>query len=47
MLAQGGEAEGLAVVDAVHAGGAFAAYKRAFAPFERKHVPLPLVGVHG
>jgi hypothetical protein len=30
VLAQGGEAEGLAVVDAVHAGGRFAAYKRAF-----------------
>lgn len=31
VLAQGGEAEGLAVIDAVHAGGGFAAYKRAFA----------------
>jgi radical SAM superfamily enzyme YgiQ (UPF0313 family) len=31
VLAQGGEAEGLAVIDAVHAGGSFAAYKRAFA----------------
>ena len=30
VLAQGGEAEGLAVVDAVHDGGTFAAYKRAF-----------------
>jgi len=30
VLAQGGEAEGLAVIDAVHAGGTFAAYKRAF-----------------
>jgi radical SAM superfamily enzyme YgiQ (UPF0313 family) len=31
VLAQGGEAEGLAVIDAVHAGAAFGAYKRAFA----------------
>ena len=31
ILAQGGEAEGLRVIDAVHAGGGFAAYKRAFA----------------
>jgi radical SAM superfamily enzyme YgiQ (UPF0313 family) len=31
VLAQGGAAEGLAVIDAVHAGGSFAAYKRAFA----------------
>ncbi len=31
VLAQGGEAEGLSVIDAVHAGGGFAAYKRAFA----------------
>jgi radical SAM superfamily enzyme YgiQ (UPF0313 family) len=30
VLAQGGEAEGLAMLDAVHAGGGFAAYKRAF-----------------
>jgi radical SAM superfamily enzyme YgiQ (UPF0313 family) len=30
ILAQGGEAEGHAVVDAVHAGGAFRAYERAF-----------------
>ncbi len=30
VLAQGGEAEGLAVVDAVRAGGKFADYKRAF-----------------
>jgi radical SAM superfamily enzyme YgiQ (UPF0313 family) len=30
VLAQGGEAEGLAVIDAVHDGGTFAAYKRAF-----------------
>jgi radical SAM superfamily enzyme YgiQ (UPF0313 family) len=30
VLAQGGEAEGLAVVDAVRAGGGFASFKRAF-----------------
>src|SRR6185436_19640058 len=30
VLAQGGEAEGLAVLDAVRAGGGFAAYKKAF-----------------
>jgi radical SAM superfamily enzyme YgiQ (UPF0313 family) len=35
VLAQGGEAEGLAVLDAVDAGGSFRAYARAFAPFER------------
>jgi radical SAM superfamily enzyme YgiQ (UPF0313 family) len=32
--AQGGEAEGLAVIDAVHDGGGFAAYKRAFGALE-------------
>lgn len=31
VLAQGGEAEGKAVLEAVHAGGTFAAYQRAFA----------------
>jgi radical SAM superfamily enzyme YgiQ (UPF0313 family) len=37
VLAQGGEATGLAVIDAVAAGGSFRAYERAFAPFaERK-----------
>ena len=35
ILAQGAEAEGLAVIDAVHAGGGFAAYKRAFAAIGR------------
>ena len=30
VLAQGGESEGLAVMDAVDAGGTFAAYRRAF-----------------
>jgi radical SAM superfamily enzyme YgiQ (UPF0313 family) len=43
MLAQGGEAEGLAVVDAVHAGGTFADYKRALAPFEARRVPLAVL----
>jgi hypothetical protein len=31
VLARGGEAEGRAVLEAVHAGGSFAAYQRAFA----------------
>ena len=31
ILAKGGAAEGKAVMDAVHAGGSFAAYQRAFA----------------
>jgi hypothetical protein len=35
VLAQGAEAEGLAVIDAVHAGGRFADYKRAFSALER------------
>ncbi len=35
VLAQGGEAEGLAVIDAVAAGGSFRAYERAFARVER------------
>ena len=39
VLAQGGEAEGLAVVDAVHAGGGFAAYKRAFQAVARTSPP--------
>jgi radical SAM superfamily enzyme YgiQ (UPF0313 family) len=34
VLAQGGEAEGLAVVDAVDGGGSFAAYRRAFESLE-------------
>jgi hypothetical protein len=36
VLAQGGEAEGVAVVDAVAAGGSFQAYKQAFAGLEKK-----------
>jgi radical SAM superfamily enzyme YgiQ (UPF0313 family) len=35
VLAQGGEAEGLAVIDAGHGGGGFAAYKKAFAALEQ------------
>jgi radical SAM superfamily enzyme YgiQ (UPF0313 family) len=35
VLAQGGSAEGRAVLDAVHAGGTFAAYQRAFASLGR------------
>jgi hypothetical protein len=36
VLAQGGEAEGAAVVEAVAAGGSFQAYKQAFAVLEKK-----------
>ena len=39
VLAQGGEAEGLAVIDAVHDGGGYAAYKRAFKAVERTAPP--------
>ncbi len=38
VLAQGSEAEGMAVVDAVRAGGTFAAYKRAFAALSEREV---------
>ena len=41
VLAQGGEAEGLAVIDAVHAGGGFAAYKRAFAALAKTRPEAP------
>jgi radical SAM superfamily enzyme YgiQ (UPF0313 family) len=45
VLAQGGEAEGLAVVDAVEAKGSFRAYERAFAAIRRApNRSLPLVG---
>lgn len=43
VLAQGGEAEGLALVDAVNAGGSFRAYERAFArmePLVRRSLPV-------
>ncbi len=39
VLAQGGEAEGLAVIDAVHDGGTFAAYKKAFKNLETNKPP--------
>jgi radical SAM superfamily enzyme YgiQ (UPF0313 family) len=41
VLAQGGEAEGLAVIEAVHDGGGFAAYKRAFAALEARSPARP------
>jgi radical SAM superfamily enzyme YgiQ (UPF0313 family) len=48
VLAQGGQAEGRAVVDAVRAGGGFAEYARAFAelpsPRAREGKRLPLLG---
>ncbi len=36
VLAQGGEAEGLAMVDAVDAGGSYGAYRKAFAALEKR-----------
>ncbi len=45
VLAQGGEAEGLAVLDAVDAGGSFRAYARAFSqsrPGARRALPVAL-----
>ena len=52
VLAQGGEAEGRAVLEAVHAGGSFAAYQRAFAavapsPVTTGRRDLPLVAEVG
>jgi radical SAM superfamily enzyme YgiQ (UPF0313 family) len=41
VLAQGGEAEGLAVVDAVGAGGSFRAYARAFAALAKAGGQVP------
>ena len=41
VLAQGGTAEGRAVRDAVHAGGTFAAYRRAFHAIAPRHRTLP------
>ena len=52
ILAQGGEAEGLAVIEAVHKGAGFGAYKRAFAAIGRtgngpsKPKRLPLAETH-
>jgi radical SAM superfamily enzyme YgiQ (UPF0313 family) len=42
VLAQGGEAEGLAVVDVARAGGGFAAYKRAFGALAKARPPSEL-----
>jgi radical SAM superfamily enzyme YgiQ (UPF0313 family) len=43
VLAQGGAAEGLSVIDAVNAGGSFRAYEKAFARHPPvSHRPLPL-----
>ncbi len=39
VLAQGGEAEGLALLEAVSNGGGFAAYKRAFGELETRSTP--------
>ena len=36
VLAQGGEAEGLAVIDAVDAGGSYRAYRKAFEALEKR-----------
>jgi len=36
VLAQGGEAEGLAVIDAVNAGGSYRAYRKAFEGLEKR-----------
>jgi radical SAM superfamily enzyme YgiQ (UPF0313 family) len=45
VLALGGQAEGRAVRDAVHAGGSFAAYQRAFARLEPRRAPPAAAGV--
>jgi hypothetical protein len=44
LLAQGGSAEGRAVLDAVHDGGTFAAYRRAFEAIEPRRRSLPRAG---
>jgi radical SAM superfamily enzyme YgiQ (UPF0313 family) len=44
VLAQGGTAEGRAVLDAVHGGGTFAAYRRAFQTLEPRRRSLPRRG---
>jgi hypothetical protein len=46
-LAQGGEAEGLAVIDAVHAGGSFAAYKSALGALKDSGLKRALPLTHG
>ena len=45
VLAQGGELEGRAVLDAVHAGGTFAAFRRAFQKIEPRRRTLPRVAL--
>ncbi|MGA7120040.1 MAG: radical SAM protein, partial [Polyangiaceae bacterium] len=42
ILAQGGEQEGLAVIEAVNEGGSFRAYANAFAPLPKPRRALPL-----
>ena len=42
VLAQGGEKEGLAVIDAVEAGGSYRAYVRAFEPLAKPRRALPI-----
>jgi radical SAM superfamily enzyme YgiQ (UPF0313 family) len=44
VLAQGGAAEGRAVLDAVRNGGTFAAYRRAFESIEPRRRTLPRAG---
>jgi radical SAM superfamily enzyme YgiQ (UPF0313 family) len=44
VLAQGGAAEGRAVLDAVHGGGTFAAYRRAFQTLAPRRRSLPRAG---
>jgi hypothetical protein len=45
VLALGGQDEGRAVRDAVHAGGSFAAYQRAFSTLPPRAAPPPAPGV--
>jgi radical SAM superfamily enzyme YgiQ (UPF0313 family) len=47
VLAQGGEGEGHAVIEAVAEGGSFRAYERAFERVERRRRVLPLAGGRG
>ena len=44
VLAQGGEQEGLAVIDAVDHGGSFRAYANAFAPLDKPRRALQMAG---
>jgi radical SAM superfamily enzyme YgiQ (UPF0313 family) len=45
VLAQGGEREGLAVIDAVEAGGTFRSYARAFSALDKPRPTLPVVSL--